>query len=88
MSGLGLMEIHLIADVLQFAVIGISPDRNACRQTYAGLEKSRVVTENMICAGGRKADSCQGDSGGPLSCFQYSVKINPNQLYLCGIVTF
>ena len=88
MSGWGYKENGGMADVLQYALVHFTQNRSTCVEGYRNLPKMKNITDNMLCAGGIEADSCSGDSGGPLSCFKRYPPINPDNLYLCGIVSF
>lgn len=65
-----------ISDDLLYVTVPVI-NRGTCNKNYSG-----GVTEKMICAGGKNADSCGGDSGGGL-VFAYR-----NQQYLEGIVSW
>uniref|UniRef100_H0VQN7 Peptidase S1 domain-containing protein n=1 Tax=Cavia porcellus TaxID=10141 RepID=H0VQN7_CAVPO len=46
-------------------------ENEACNQKYqnSSLDSaSKVIKDDMLCAGRKDRDSCQGDSGGPLVC--------------------
>ena len=76
-SGWGSVNRSHTADVLQVATIS-RKSAQECINFY-GTDK---ITDNMICAGGKR-DVCEGDSGGPLTCMTKS-----SELYLCGITSW
>ncbi|XP_065221063.1 venom protease-like [Planococcus citri] len=67
---------------LQHAQIEIV-DNDRCARNYS-TQRTALIDERVLCAGGGGKDTCQGDSGGPL--------IIPlpqeNRYYLAGIVSF
>ena len=75
-------------DVLRYAMIRFIRNRTRCAVQYAGLSNRINITDKMICAGGINAGSCKGDGGGPLTCFKWHPTKRPDEVYLCGIVSF
>ena len=62
--------------ILQEAVVPIV-SQSTCRKVY-GTD----LTQRMLCAGGKNADTCHGDSGGPLACQ------NSNRFYIAGVTSW
>ncbi|KAG5673644.1 hypothetical protein PVAND_003673 [Polypedilum vanderplanki] len=70
-SGFGLtnenFEIAIKPEILQSAIVELWSNEE-CQTSYANINKSFVISNRQICAGGRNghSDSCYSDSGGPL----------------------
>ncbi|XP_018569145.2 melanization protease 1-like [Anoplophora glabripennis] len=85
-SGWGKTESRNVggSPVLQFAFVQIW-NQSECNKVVP--PEVQPITENQICANGRKEDACKGDSGGPL--FNASLDANDElRNFQVGIVSF
>lgn len=60
------------SNVLLYGTVN-SVNHDFCKQHYASANLPKMVTDNMICTGGR--DTCQGNAGGPLVYYRTLVGI-------------